>query len=108
MQPDRRLFAPGWPMLADGGGAQIIYSVAVGRQPTRTPVRYCTLRCLLDRSDRGINLSATLTSVGFARPMTSQSAAGLLCAVGGRIRQVRIDRRLPAIGGGTSGDSPLR
>ena len=54
------------------------------------------------------NLSATLTRVGFARPMTSQFAAGLLCAVGGRIRQLRIGRRLPTFGGGTSGDSPLR
>jgi hypothetical protein len=25
------LFAPGWPMLAGGGGAQITYSAAVGR-----------------------------------------------------------------------------
>jgi len=29
---DRRLFASGWSMLAGRGGAQIIYSAAVGRQ----------------------------------------------------------------------------
>jgi len=29
--PDRRLFAPGWLVLAGGGGAQIIYSAATGR-----------------------------------------------------------------------------
>src|SRR5215469_6227732 len=29
-----RLFASGWPTLAGGGGAQIIYSAAVSRQPT--------------------------------------------------------------------------
>ena len=48
------------------------------------------------------NLSARLTGVGFARPMSPQFAAGLLHALGGRIRQGRIDRLLPAFGGGTA------
>ena len=48
------------------------------------------------------NLSARLTGVEFARPMSPQFAAGLLHALGGRIRQVRIDRLLPAFGGGTA------
>jgi bifunctional DNase/RNase len=48
------------------------------------------------------NLSATLTGMEFARPMSPQFAAGLLQALGGRIRQVRIDRLVPAFGGGTA------
>ena len=30
---ERRLFSPSWPVLAGGGGAQIIYSAAAGGQP---------------------------------------------------------------------------
>ena len=37
-------------------------------------------------------LSATLTGIQFARPMGPQFAAGLLHALGGSVRQVRIDR----------------
>ncbi|HLQ57421.1 MAG TPA: bifunctional nuclease domain-containing protein [Streptosporangiaceae bacterium] len=48
------------------------------------------------------NLSARLTGVDFARPMGPQFAAGLLQALGGRVRQVRIDRLVPAFGGGTA------
>jgi uncharacterized protein len=48
------------------------------------------------------NLSASLTGVEFARPMSPQFAAGLLHALGGRIRRVRIDRLVPAFGGGTA------
>jgi bifunctional DNase/RNase len=40
----------------------------------------------------GFYLSATLTGVRFGRPMSPQFAAELLQALGGRIRQVRIDR----------------
>jgi bifunctional DNase/RNase len=46
-------------------------------------------------------LSASLTGVPFARPMGPQLAAGLLQALGGRIRQVRIDR-LVAVFDGTA------
>jgi bifunctional DNase/RNase len=45
------------------------------------------------------NLSAALTGVEFARPMSPQFAAGLLQALGGRVRQLRIDRLVPAFGG---------
>jgi hypothetical protein len=48
------------------------------------------------------NLSATLTGEEFARPMSPQFAAGLLHALGGRVRQVRIDRLVPAFGGGAA------
>jgi bifunctional DNase/RNase len=48
------------------------------------------------------NLSAALTGVEFARPMSPQFAAGLLQALGGRVRQLRIDRLVPAFGGGTA------
>lgn len=52
------------------------------------------------------NLSATLTGVQFGRPMSPQFAAGLLHALGGSIRQVRIDR-LVAVRGGTAYGSTL-
>lgn len=52
------------------------------------------------------NLSATLTGVQFGRPMSPQFAVGLLNALGGRIRQVRIDR-LVAVPGGTAYGSTM-
>jgi uncharacterized protein len=48
------------------------------------------------------SLSATLTGLEFPRPMSPQFAAGLLHGAGGRVRQVRIDRLEPALGGGTA------
>ena len=48
------------------------------------------------------NLSCTLTGMEFARPMSPQFAAGLLHALGGRIRQVRIDWLMPVPVGGTA------
>jgi bifunctional DNase/RNase len=48
------------------------------------------------------SLSAALTGLEFPRPMSPQFATGLLHAVGGRVRQVRIDRLEPALGGGTA------
>ncbi len=54
----------------------------------------------------GLCLSATLTGVQFGRPMSPQFAAGLLHALGGRIRQLRIDR-LVEVRGGTAYGSTL-
>ena len=50
----------------------------------------------------GFNLSCTLTGIEFARPMSPQFTAGLLHALGGRIRQGRIDRLVPVPVGGTA------
>jgi bifunctional DNase/RNase len=47
----------------------------------------------------GFNLSAVLTGVEFGRPMSPQFTAGLLRGLGGRIRQVRIDRLVDVHGG---------
>jgi bifunctional DNase/RNase len=47
----------------------------------------------------GFNLSAILTGIEFARPMSPQFAAGLLQALGGQVRQVRIDRLVTVVGG---------
>ena len=44
-------------------------------------------------------LSAALTGIQFARPMGPQFAAGLLHALGGSVRQVRIDRLVEVRGG---------
>jgi uncharacterized protein len=53
----------------------------------------------------GFYLSATLTGVRFGRPMSPQFAAGLLHALGGRIRQVRIDRLVEVRGGTAYGST---
>jgi uncharacterized protein len=46
-----------------------------------------------------IALSASLTGTTFARPMSPQFAAGLVHALGGQVRQIRIDRLVPVRGG---------
>ena len=46
-----------------------------------------------------LHLSGTLGGTQFGRPMSPQFAAGLLQALGGRLRQVRIDRLLDVRGG---------
>jgi bifunctional DNase/RNase len=53
----------------------------------------------------GFYLSAALTGVQFGRPMSPQFAAGLLHALGGRIRQVRIDRLVEVPGGTAYGST---
>jgi uncharacterized protein len=50
-------------------------------------------------SAEAFNLSAALTGVELVRPMSPHFAADLLRALGGRIRQVRIDRLITAFGG---------
>ena len=64
---------------------------------TRLPI------CIGDTE--GLHLSAALTGVRFARPMSPQFAAGLLHALGGRIRQVRIDRLVEVHGGTAYGST---
>ena len=53
----------------------------------------------------GFYLSATLTGVQFGRPMSPQFAAELLHALGGRIRQIRIDRLVEVRGGTAYGST---
>jgi uncharacterized protein len=53
----------------------------------------------------GFYLSAAVTGVEFGRPMSPQFAAGLLHALGGRIRQVRIDRLVEVHGGTAYGST---
>jgi len=53
----------------------------------------------------GFYLSAALTGIQFGRPMSPQFAAGLLQALGGRIRQVRIDRLVEVQGGTAYGST---
>lgn len=53
----------------------------------------------------GFHLAATLTGVEFGRPMSPQFAAALLRALGGRVRQVRIDRLVPVRGGPAYGST---
>jgi bifunctional DNase/RNase len=47
----------------------------------------------------GFYLSAAVTGTEFGRPMSPQFAAGLLRALGGRVREVRIDRLVEVVGG---------
>lgn len=58
------------------------------------------LPILIGRTE-GFFLSAVLSRVQFGRPMSPQFAAGLLHALGGRIKEVRIDR-LVDVGGGSA------
>jgi bifunctional DNase/RNase len=51
------------------------------------------------------HLSAVLTGMEFPRPMSPQFTAGLLRALGGRVRQVRIDRLVPALDGTAYGST---
>jgi hypothetical protein len=53
----------------------------------------------------GFHLAAALTGMQFGRPMSPQFAVGLLHALGGRIRQVRIDRLLEVRGGTAYGST---
>lgn len=43
-------------------------------------------------SSEAFSLAATLGGIGFGRPMTYQFTAALVASLGGRVRQVRIDR----------------
>jgi uncharacterized protein len=52
-----------------------------------------------------ISLSASLTGTAFARPMSPQFAASLLHALGGRVRQIRIDRLVPVKDGSAYGST---
>ncbi len=52
-----------------------------------------------------VTLSASLAGTVFPRPMSPQFAAGLLHALGGRVRQVRIDRLVPVRGGTAYGST---
>jgi bifunctional DNase/RNase len=52
-----------------------------------------------------LTLSASLTGTEFPRPMGPQFAAGLLHALGGRVRQVRIDRLVPVRDGTAYGST---
>jgi bifunctional DNase/RNase len=56
-------------------------------------------------SAEALALSASLEGREFARPMSPQFAAGLLHALGGRVRQVRIDRLVPVRDGTAYGST---
>jgi uncharacterized protein len=60
---------------------------------------------ILIGSTEAIALSASLTGRPFPRPMSPQFAAGLVHALGGRVRQVRVDRLVPVRGGTTYGST---
>jgi bifunctional DNase/RNase len=52
-----------------------------------------------------ISLSASLSGTELLRPMSPQFAASLLQALGGRVRQVRIDRLVPVKDGNAYGST---
>lgn len=60
---------------------------------------------ILIGSTEALALSASLEGREFARPMSPQFAAGLLHALGGRVRQVRIDRLVPLRNGTAYGST---
>jgi uncharacterized protein len=56
-------------------------------------------------STEALALSASLAEREFPRPMSPQFAAGLVQALGGRVRQVRIDRLIPVRDGTAYGST---
>ena len=60
---------------------------------------------ILIGSTEALALSASLEGREFARPMSPQFAAGMLHALGGRVRQVRIDRLVPVRDGTAYGST---
>ena len=60
---------------------------------------------ILIGANEAIALSASLEGRPFPRPMSPQFAAGLVHALGGQVRQVRIDRLVPVRAGTAYGST---
>jgi bifunctional DNase/RNase len=99
---------------ADIGFVEMRLSKVVGVSATQDDHSFCVV---LDgvSDDRqlpiwiggteAIGLSASLNGTPMARPMSPQFAASLLQALGGRVRQIRIDRLLPVSDGNAYGST---
>jgi bifunctional DNase/RNase len=72
--------APSFFVVLDGVSAEVHLPILIG-------------------GTEALGISAALAGTQFARPMSPQFAAGLLQALGGRLRQVRIDRLVDVRGG---------
>jgi uncharacterized protein len=97
-------------MTAAAGFVEMRLGKVVGISTTEDHPSFCVVLDAVSEERRlpitigqteAFNLSATLTGMVFGRPMSPQFAAGLLQALSGRVRQVRIDR-LVAVTGGTA------
>jgi bifunctional DNase/RNase len=83
--------------LGDGDDASFCAVLEGVTEDVRLPIQIGEME--------GFYLSAAITGVEFGRPMSPQFAAGLLHALGGRIRQVRIDRLVEVHGGTAYGST---
>ena len=95
-------------MAADAGFVEMRLGKVVGVATAEDHPSFCVVLDAVSDERRlaitigeteAFNLSASLTGMVFRRPMSPQFAAGLLHALGGRVRQVRIDRLVPVAGG---------
>lgn len=89
---------------ADVGLVEMRLGKVVGVSVARDDPSFCVVLdgvsqdrrlAILIGETEALALSASLTGMRFARPMSPQFAASLLRALGGRVRQVRIDRLVP-------------
>jgi bifunctional DNase/RNase len=99
---------------ADIGFVEMRLSKVVGVRATQDDASFCVV---LDGVSDGrhlpiwigdteaFGLSASLSGTALPRPMSPQFAASLLQALGGRVRQVRIDRLLPVRDGNAYGST---
>jgi uncharacterized protein len=95
-------------MAADAGFVEMRLGKVVGVSTAEDHPSFCVVLDAVSEErhlpitigeTEAFNLSASLTGMAFARPMSPQFAAGLLHALGGRVRQVRIDRLVPVAHG---------
>jgi len=94
----------------DVGFVEMRIAKVVGVQPTQGEIfEYVVLAevsgdrqlCIQVGRSEAMYLAATLGGMEWGRPMTYQFAAALLRALGGRLRQVRIDRLVETAYGAT-------
>jgi bifunctional DNase/RNase len=99
---------------ADIGFVEMRLSKVVGVSATADDTSFCVVLDgvsddrqlpILIGGTEAISLSASLNGTPLARPMSAQFAASLLQALGGRVREVRIDRLVPVVDGNAYGST---
>jgi uncharacterized protein len=99
---------------ADIGFVEMRLSKVVGVAATQDDPSFCVVLDgvsddrrlpILIGGTEAISLSASLNGTQLARPMSPQFAASLVQALGGRVRQIRIDRLVPVHDGNAYGST---
>jgi hypothetical protein len=101
-------------MAADTGFVEMRLSKVVAVSSAPDDASFCVVLDAVSGGRRlpisigpteAVALSASLRGTGLPRPMSPQFAAGLVRALGGRVRQVRIDRLVPVHDGHAYGST---